>query len=59
MDMAIPAEYFLEAPASAYDMGIIAAVPKPTSEKPIIAVQKYGKIMARLMPEIINRALMM
>lgn len=56
--MAIPGEYFFEAPASAYDIGIIDAVPKPTNEKPIIAVQNVGKIMAREIPDTIKTALM-
>ena len=59
IDIAIPGEYFLDAPANAYDIGITEAVPKPTSENPIIAVQKVGKIMARLIPNITQNALMM
>ncbi len=40
MEMVTPGEYFLEEPASRKVMGIIAAVPKPTRQKPIIAGQK-------------------
>ncbi len=57
--MAIPGEYFFDAPANAYDMGIIDAVPKPTNEKPTIAVQNVGNMMASEIPDTIKTALIM
>ena len=56
--MAMPGEYFFDCPANAYDIGTTAAVPKPTRENPIMAVQKYGKMMASKMPMMMNAALM-
>lgn len=51
IDIAMPAEYFLEVPASAYVMGIMDAVPKPTNENPAIANQNFGKITAIPIPD--------
>ena len=53
MEIAIPGEYFFEKPARVKVMGTTDAVPKPTSEKPISAGQKYGKIIASRIPLII------
>ncbi|MNR55554.1 hypothetical protein D3C85_1759510 [compost metagenome] len=58
IEIAIPAEYFFDAPAKAYDIGIMAAVPKPTNENPIIAGQKSGKTTASPIPKMIHNALM-
>ena len=55
----MPGEYFLDVPASAYVIGIIEAVPKPTSENPAIANQNLGITIASAMPDMINVALTM
>lgn len=55
--MAIPGEYFLEPEASVKVMGMIAAVPKPVKQKPIIEGQNVGNIMARKIPKKMKQAL--
>ena len=57
IEMAIPGEYFFEVPASINAIGNTAALPKPTKQNPIIAVQNCGKNTAIEIPSTINNEL--
>src|SRR5687768_3578052 len=52
--MAIPGEYFFDPEASVKVIGIIAAVPNPVRQKPIIEGQNVGNRMASRIPKKIK-----
>ena len=57
--MAMPGEYFRDAPARRKVIGIMDAVPNPTRQNPIIDGQKYGKATAKAIPIKTSEALPM
>ena len=56
-EMAIPGEYFWDPEANVNVIGIIAPVPSPTRQKPIIAGQNRGNPIANSIPKKIRHAL--
>jgi len=55
IEIAIPGEYFLDVPARLKIISTTEAVPKPTSIKPMSAIQNVGNVTAKPNPVTISR----